>query len=623
MTATKIKSIGDVPYPIDVGTDALSPLLTAGAALGITGNDADESAWLTRTSDADGVESVRSVHGRTVRWNQHVRDSSNSWAAVGGTISYSDGVVTATPSGGDGFTYCQVSQNTDMIGVGGHKYILSLDFLRENWSDVTQESSYAFPTLFGFWMSARPSLVPSKGVTTWQHLSGIVMFENDRDSSAVAFRCCGDTYPFSIKNVMLIDLTVMFGSGNEPSTIEEFTALYPLSYYEYDAGSLLSVNMEGVETVGFNQLDPAKVAALNNVTENAGVFSGAVTAFHIGMSSGWEGIEYLPNMQYEMSFKIEATASGVNERPYVVYTDGTISDGTVADSSGIAKCISSAGKTVERFSMSYSNTGNISISQPCINLSWSGRRNGEYEPYWQQQRTIPAGTLRSAGSVYDEQTATERIVRVGAVDLGTLTWTESTGTAGSFTSSTISDIKIVANGVKGNLTCAKYDTYSGNAVDSHTGISNGLNAAHAVRVHDATYTGDAAAFKAAMDGVYLFYELATPTTTPIDPPLNLTYRTEQGGTERILVPTGEQSAPPTIVAAQGYTAESLRDAALSAIAPVENGLASTNYGVGSYLVHGGQLCKVTTAIATGEAITIGTNVTTTTVMAEVIALIAQ
>lgn len=123
-----------------------------------------------------------------------------------------------------------------------------------------------------------------------------------------------------------------------------------------------------------------------------------------------------------------------------------------------------------------------------------------------------------------------------------------------------------------------------------------------------------------MDGVMLHYALATPTTTHIDPPLNLTYRTAAGGTERVMVPTGELSAPPTIVAAHGYTAESLRDAALSAIAPVENGLASTNYGVGSYLVHGGQLCKVTTAIATGEAITIGTNVVTTNVMAEVIAL---
>ena len=124
-----------------------------------------------------------------------------------------------------------------------------------------------------------------------------------------------------------------------------------------------------------------------------------------------------------------------------------------------------------------------------------------------------------------------------------------------------------------------------------------------------------------MSGVMLHYALTTTTTTPIDPPLNLTYRTEQGGTERVMVPTGEQSAPPTLVTAQGYTAESLRDAALSAIAPVENHKASTNYAVGAYLVHGGQLCRVTTAIATGEAITIGTNVTATTVMAEILSLV--
>lgn len=56
------------------------------------------------------------------------------------------------------------------------------------------------------------------------------------------------------------------------------------------------------------------------------------------------------------------------------------------------------------------------------------------------------------------------------------------------------------------------------------------------------------------------------------------------------------------------------------IAPVEGDTASASYSVGSYLMHGGQLCKVTTAIATGETIAIGTNVTATTVMAEVIAL---
>ncbi len=59
---------------------------------------------------------------------------------------------------------------------------------------------------------------------------------------------------------------------------------------------------------------------------------------------------------------------------------------------------------------------------------------------------------------------------------------------------------------------------------------------------------------------------------------------------------------------------------LGHVAPVEGETATANHAAGTYLVHDGQLCKVTSAIATGEEISIGTNVTATTVMAEVLAL---
>ena len=55
-------------------------------------------------------------------------------------------------------------------------------------------------------------------------------------------------------------------------------------------------------------------------------------------------------------------------------------------------------------------------------------------------------------------------------------------------------------------------------------------------------------------------------------------------------------------------------------APQEGDIATNNYSVGSYLVQGGTLYKVTSAIATGEPIVPGTNVTATTVMAELLAL---
>ena len=120
----------------------------------------------------------------------------------------------------------------------------------------------------------------------------------------------------------------------------------------------------------------------------------------------------------------------------------------------------------------------------------------------------------------------------------------------------------------------------------------------------------------------LYYELATPSETAFDPPLNMTYPTEQGGTESIVVPTGEQIAPPTLVTVYAYDADGIVDKSQSIVAPVEGARASANYSVGSYLVQSGTLYRVTTAIATGETITPGTNCTQTTVMAELVSLTA-
>ena len=59
---------------------------------------------------------------------------------------------------------------------------------------------------------------------------------------------------------------------------------------------------------------------------------------------------------------------------------------------------------------------------------------------------------------------------------------------------------------------------------------------------------------------------------------------------------------------------------LSISAEMDGGTASSNSAVGSYLVFDGTLYRATTAIANGEEIIPGINVTATTVMAELIAL---
>lgn len=60
----------------------------------------------------------------------------------------------------------------------------------------------------------------------------------------------------------------------------------------------------------------------------------------------------------------------------------------------------------------------------------------------------------------------------------------------------------------------------------------------------------------------------------------------------------------------------------SSIAPVEGSTASANHAVGDYLMLGARLYRVTTAIASGERITPGTNVTGTTVMSEIVSLLS-
>ena len=56
------------------------------------------------------------------------------------------------------------------------------------------------------------------------------------------------------------------------------------------------------------------------------------------------------------------------------------------------------------------------------------------------------------------------------------------------------------------------------------------------------------------------------------------------------------------------------------VAPAESAVATDNHAAGTYLVHDGRLCKVTVPIARGETVIIGTNVTETTVAAEILAM---
>lgn len=127
------------------------------------------------------------------------------------------------------------------------------------------------------------------------------------------------------------------------------------------------------------------------------------------------------------------------------------------------------------------------------------------------------------------------VKRIGVVDLGTLNWTYYGDTEKFFLSEGIANLikPIEHNEVVANLVCSKYRTNYFNSIlkEGTDKIIAQTYSNQLVEVKDSSYT-DAAAFKTAMSGVILNYELATPTRTTIAE--NLTFEEvsatiEQGG----------------------------------------------------------------------------------------------
>lgn len=105
---------------------------------------------------------------------------------------------------------------------------------------------------------------------------------------------------------------------------------------------------------------------------------------------------------------------------------------------------------------------------------------------------------------------------VGSVDLGTLTWTA--GESVSFKTHHLAGQKLTKSySIAPNFICPKYSTKTQNeswGKTSITGISATSNVNGYIYVNDTSYA-DATAFKQAMSGVMLYYELEKPIVTDI------------------------------------------------------------------------------------------------------------
>ena len=355
----------------------------------------------------------------------------------------------------------------------------------------------------------------------------------------------------------LFDLTQMFGStiadyiyslenAQSGKGVAFFKSLFPNDYYPYNAGELLSVEgLQSHDTVGFNQWDEEWVLGYWNHSNN-GVFV-ANNSFFACKNK----IPVFPNTTYFWQVPTVARE--------VLFYDGDenfLSYQSLGASTTAREFTTPANACYMTFYCA-STYGNTYKNDICINLSWSGWRNGEYEPYKKYSYTLDSSlTLRGIlklnaqnelyfdGDIYSHDGKVTR--KIGVLDLGSLDWSYGNGYFGASVSlnyDTTQSQWYQPKGLCGRLmpTPMYYITSSADRRDKSVSWYNNM-----IRATDSAYT-DATAFKTAMNGVMLIYELATPTEETAEPYTSPQAVDDFGAEEYIsgnVVPVGHNTQYP-------------------------------------------------------------------------------
>lgn len=469
----------------------------------------DKTSFLTRqTLNPTGFSGYvrEKLVGVSYAWNQLLTNGdfsngTNTWTARQGTVSASGGIATVTPSS-EGTQRGITGVTNQMSIIAGHKYLLSA------WikPPINGNASCGLDT---------GSTTQSVTANTWNFVANIV----NAESGVTRFYCLfaesvTTSQTIQYKNCQTIDLTLAFGS-----TIADY--LYGLSnnggitklrdmgcpidkYTPYGYG-LYSVKTSGKKVVGKNLFD-------SNVYENkrwSTADGTLITANNFLASTS-------PMYVYG------STKNFINYPVYRTYYDSGMNF-ISADSTGNAVVSTPSNAYYMHISQSRADftplTCIVAISETEI----------AFEPYSCTTYSLGSTELRghfilSNGEIVAEGDVRESNGEVtrnyGIVDLGSLEWVYNSSNHRFYCTLPSAKASNLIQSI-----CAKYVNVSDLDVDKTYTMRKGYQVADvlSILISDSAYT-DAATFKTAMSGVYLIYELATPTTeqsTPFADPMSL------------------------------------------------------------------------------------------------------
>lgn len=460
----------------------------------------------------DGAARIERIKGNSVVYNQlaqnaDFRNGENKWVPTLFTFSQeNDYVVLETTAKGSQ----QITQIFAERIPTNHKILIMCD--NQRYTDAS------LPFMFDLRKAGASefdtSIIPAYSSTQRRIISTIINTTAEIDSIRI--------YPIQqaeagekviMYSIRVIDLTKMLGRGNEPTTVEEYNERKPMNIedeYAYNEGELVDMHADTLVSTGDNAYDYTKGYARvmggykYDITANAGAT--LVVSFYADGEDSNEEREIAPDSEGKYTFP----ANGF------CYVNSDI----VLDSD-ICVCLNH----------SYDKP-HPAYQQEVKDLGWI------WEIEDSEGNQLFPKSMRSAGSAFDEirfnptKKVWEAVKRIGEVDLGSLEWGyESTSDYSCFVSKSLVD-------ANENMICSLYSTI--NKTTSLKNIPDKSLKSHSsllgyIYIVDKAYS-NAKTFQQEMQGVTLYYELATPIITEIEGSenWNMDYRAWDFGSEEAI-----------------------------------------------------------------------------------------
>ena len=328
----------------------------------------------------------------------------------------------------------------------------------------------------------------------------------------------------TVENLKIIpqiyDLTQMFGAGNEPSTPEEFEALFLEDYYPYNEGELMSMPVNEVVEQGKNLFDEKMELGLMNYDVNFENFGENIASKNQLRSSNYIPVE--PNTQYFFnSYRAIAFIYDAKRKPIKIGSNGYLSMGSLFTTPSNARYLKFY--LTKEYGILYNS-----------DLMLTKGATTAYSPYHKNTYPIPQAILNLDGygdgvsdDVYNyvDWENKEYHKRVGRVDLGTLPWINYREN---------DNLLFVTNKLNNSISksiCSKYVKKTNASIGKEDKFYY-FNPFNTVFV-DSSYS-DANDFKVGIQGVMLYYNLAEEEIIDISDIIDSTFQepieVEAGGT---------------------------------------------------------------------------------------------